>query len=331
MQLTDKENNSIRNMLSCLFNHPAVKEKADNAEIIHLLIGWDVNHKNIVKNIIKVSDTLPLLDICSVSLNETPSGILTEQIEKCDVFIFFYLSSTLKPFSSAGPEFLPPIKKIMQKYWNKSILFKDYSNHFYDSFSEDISAIKNRNKLLIANAVISKQVIFKQKNDYSLVATMSENQSWTSIDGTGNYDLTPGEIATKFHNLEGDIIFSGTFLSTVPFAIKYGVVKDFFKMTVKNSKIIDFECHDHNFSQDFDKYLSANPSNSVIEEFGIGTNCGVKRLYGLNAGFEERHPGLHLGLGGGAIGSHHLDLIVQGGTLSFDENIQIQNNRFYPQ
>ncbi|MDX7988600.1 leucyl aminopeptidase [Xenorhabdus sp. 12] len=328
MQLNDEENKSIMNMLFCLFNHPAVKEKANNAEIIHLLIGWDESHKEIVKNIIKISETLPLLDIRSLPLNESPSGVLIEEIEKCDAFMFFYLSSTLKPFSSAGPKFLAPIKKIMQKHWSKSILFKDYSNHFYESFSEDIDIIKNRNKLLIAHAVISKQVIFKQKNDYSLVATMNENQSWTSIDGSGNYDLTPGEIATKFHKLEGDIIFSGTFLSTIPFAIKYGIVKDFFKMTIKDSKVIDFKCHDVNFSQDFDKYLSANPSNSVIEEFGIGTNCGVKRLYGLNAGFEERHPGLHLGLGGGAIGSHHLDLIVQGGTLSFDENIFVRNNRF---
>ncbi|MBC8950201.1 leucyl aminopeptidase [Xenorhabdus sp. TS4] len=289
MLIIDEKNKSIRNMFSNLFHHPSVNKKKENGEIINLLIGWDERHKNIIENISSATTEFPLLKIYLLPLDSTPSSILIEQIEKCDVFMFFYLSSTLKPFTSSGPQFLSPIRQVMQENWRKSIIFKDYGEHFYEAFSEQIEIISNR------------------------------NQSWTSIDGKDSYDITPGEIATKLHNLEGCITFSGTFLSTIPFAIKYGVVKDFFRIKVKNSQIIDFTCRDPIFSQDFDKYLSANPSNSVIEEFGIGTNYGVKRLYGLNAGFEERHPGLHLGLGGGAMGSHHLDLIFQGGNLFFDK------------
>ncbi|PHM69263.1 leucyl aminopeptidase [Xenorhabdus kozodoii] len=315
----DEKNKSIRNMFSSLFHHPSVKKKKENGETINLLIGYDERHKNIIENISNNTKEFPFLKTDLLSLDSTPAPILVEQIENCDAFMFFYLSSTLKPFTPSGPKFLSPIRQVMQENWRKSIIFKDYGDHFYEAFSEKIEVISNRNQSLINLAMASNQIIFEQEQDCILTATISKNQSWTSIDGKDSYDITPGEIATKLHNIEGCIIFSGTFLSTIPFAIKYGVVHDFFKIKVKNSQIIDFTCHDPIFSQDFAKYLSANPSNSVIEEFGIGTNCGVKKLYGLNAGFEERHPGLHLGLGGGAMGSHHLDLIFQGGRLFFDK------------
>ncbi|MDC9594197.1 leucyl aminopeptidase [Xenorhabdus sp. IM139775] len=324
----DEKNESISNMFSNLLHHPSIKEKRENGEVINLLIGWDKQHRDIIENISSATTKFSFLETCLLPLDSTSSTILIEHIEKCDIFMFLYLSSTLKPFTSSGPNFLSPIRQVMQKNWRKSIILKDYGEHFYEAFSEQIKTISNRNQLLINLAIASKHVIFEQENDCILTATINENQSWTSIDGRDNYDITPGEIATKLYDLEGCVTFSGAFLSVIPFAIKYGVVQDFFKIKIKNSQIIDFTCHDPTFSQDFDKYLSSNPSNSVIEEFGIGTNCGVKRLYGLNAGFEERHPGLHLGLGGGAMGSHHLDLIFQGGSLSFDKTKFFHNELF---
>ncbi|MDR8100034.1 leucyl aminopeptidase, partial [Burkholderia cenocepacia] len=75
------------------------------------------------------------------------------------------------------------------------------------------------------------------------------------------------------------------------------------------------------FRRDFTTYLDRHANHRRIEDFGIGTNLGIRGLYGRNAGFEERHPGLHLGLGGGENGSHHLDLIFARGTLSLDERI----------
>ncbi|PHM36598.1 leucyl aminopeptidase [Xenorhabdus innexi] len=323
----NKRRKNIENMLNCLLHHPAIKEKS-HKNVINILIGWDKEHKDLVENIINVSSEFPFLNISSLSLDITPSDKLIKEIELCDLYVFFYLSSTVKPFKSSGPEFLSAIRKVMRENWRKSVLFKDYGMHFYEAFSEELDLIKSRNNTLIHLANNSQKVTYQQSDKLALTATLGKNQSWTSIDGIGNYDLTPGEIATKLHKLEGSISFSGAFLSTIPFAIKYGVVRDFFNLKIKNSKIVDFSCHSAEFSKDFDKYLSTNPSNSTIEEFGIGTNCGVKGLYGLNAGFEERHPGLHLGLGGGELGSHHLDLIFQGGKLFFDNTVVVDNNKF---
>ena len=67
-------------------------------------------------------------------------------------------------------------------------------------------------------------------------------------------------------------------------------------------------------------YLDKCAGNRIVEEFGIGTNLNV-RLHGRNASFEERHPGLHLGLGGGERGSHHLDLVFSSGTILFDDTV----------
>ncbi|MCC8368323.1 leucyl aminopeptidase [Xenorhabdus sp. PB61.4] len=328
MLFLNKKRKNIKNMLTCLLHHPAIKEKKHKENKINILVGWDKEHKNIAEDVIIVSSEFPTLNISSLSLELTSSDTLVKEIECCDLYVFFYLSSTLKPFKSLGPDFLSAIRKVMRENWRKSVLFKDYGEHFYEAFSEELNLIKDRNNFLISLANSSKKVIYQQDDEHMLTATFSENQSWTSIDGIGNYDLTPGEIATKLHNLEGSISFSGAFLSTIPFAIKYGVVSNFFNLTIKNSKIIDFTCQFAEFSKDFDKYLSTNSSNSTIEEFGIGTNCGVEKLYGLNAGFEERHPGLHLGLGGGEVGSHHLDLIFQGGKLFFGNTIVLDNNKF---
>ena len=89
-------------------------------------------------------------------------------------------------------------------------------------------------------------------------------------------------------------------------------------LRIENSSICQVASTVAGLEADFNQYLNASPSNRRIEELGIGTNEGVKGLYARNTGFEERHCGLHLGLGGGAAGSHHLDLIFNEGTLVLD-------------
>jgi len=91
------------------------------------------------------------------------------------------------------------------------------------------------------------------------------------------------------------------------------------ELWIENSTVCSVASEVPGLADDFNKYLNANPSNRRVEELGIGTNEGVKDLYARNAGFEERHCGLHLGLGGGQKGSHHLDLIFASGVLALDD------------
>jgi aminopeptidase len=213
----------------------------------------------------------------------------------------------------------------MTKHWKKSILFKDYGEYFTEAFAEHPDSIERRNNRLIKILSNAKKITFEDALGNRLQGDIEKNHKWTSVSGKGNIDIMPGEIASHVKNLNGDIVFSGTFLSTIPFATKYGVTSKLVTLKIQNSKLVNFESENEEFSRDFNYYLHNNEGNTVIEEYGIGTNVGISKLYGRNAGFEERHPGLHLGLGGGKKGSHHLDMIFSSGKIFADDTLIFDN------
>ena len=213
----------------------------------------------------------------------------------------------------------------MTQHWKKSVLFKDYGKHFTEAFAEHPDNIEKRNNRLIKILGNAEEITFEDTWGNRLQGSLDKNQTWTSVSGKGNIDIVPGEIASHVKNLNGEIVFCGTFLSTIPFATKYGVSQKLATLKIQDSRLIQFTSKNASFSQDFRLYLNNNEGNTVIEEYGIGTNNGVRKLYGRNAGFEERHPGLHLGLGGGKKGSHHLDLIFSAGKIFADEQLIFDN------
>lgn len=223
------------------------------------------------------------------------------------------------------PDFITPLKPTMTQHWKKSVLFKDYGEHFTEAFAEHPDDIEKRNNRLIAILSQTKKIIFEDAWGNRLQGGLDKNHRWTSVSGKGNIDIVPGEIASHVKNLHGEIIFCGTFLSTIPFATKYGVSQKLATVKIQDSRLIHFSSENENFSQDFLLYLNNNEGNRIVEEYGIGTNSGVRKLYGRNAGFEERHTGLHLGLGGGRKGSHHLDMIFSAGKIFADDQLIFDN------
>jgi len=208
---------------------------------------------------------------------------------------------------------------VMAENWKKSLLFKDYGDYFYDTFSVTPQRIAGLNSHLIQRLSQATTLSFKDEHGSWFDAPLNSIKKWTDINGVGNFDLAPGEIATHSEAINGQVKFMGTFLGTIPFARKYGVLESPLELWIEHSTIRKIATEVPGLEHDFNKYLEANPSNRRIEELGIGTNEGVKALYARNAGFEERHCGLHLGLGGGAKGSHHLDLIFSSGVLALDD------------
>lgn len=314
-------NGSIQNLYHCLAFHPAIARLVSARLPISILIGTDSAHKRIGDNITQGCPPWLGARVSHVSLEHTARESLRSGIVACDLYIFLYASSTLELISPSGPPFLAGLKETMIEYWRKSVLFKDYGEHLYEAFAEPIEQISQRNKALIAAAANADFISYTDAHGGKLVGMLAPAQSWTSVDGHGNEDVVPGEIATRMSNLKGHVRFSGTFLSTVPFARKYGVVEEWMTLFVDEGKLVGFDCDNDTFSRDFNAFLNAHPGNRIVEEFGIGTNTGIRCLYGLNAGFEERHPGLHLGLGGGQQGSHHLDLIFNVGQICFDRRV----------
>ncbi|WP_334042784.1 leucyl aminopeptidase [Burkholderia ambifaria] len=307
------------NLHRALGFHPALRDKLARGETGQLLVGYDTRNRDTA---LRAFSALPdSLDATTLCLESTPPAEITAALTHADLFVLLYDSSCLPTPSPSGPPFLAAIRPAIVEHWSKSVLFKDYGPHLDEAFSESLDDIAARNGRLIDAAARASEIRFIDEAGNTLTGSLAPDQKWTSVDGMGNLDVVPGEIATHVTDLRGSIVFSGTFLGTVPFAIKYRVAERLATLHVEDSLIVDFDSDDAGFRRDFASYLDRHDNHRRIEEFGIGTNLGIRGLYGRNAGFEERHPGLHLGLGGGANGSHHLDLIFARGTLAFDGQV----------
>lgn len=307
------------NLHRALGFHPALRDKLARGESGKLLVGHDTRNRDIA---LRAFSALPdSLDATTLCLESTPPAEIAAALDRADLFVLLYDSSCLPTPSPSGPPFLAAIRPAIVEHWSKSVLFKDYGTHLDEAFAESLDDIAARNGRLIDAAARASQIRFIDEAGNTLTGSLAPDQKWTSVDGMGNLDVVPGEIATHVTDLNGSIVFSGTFLGTVPFAIKYKVAERLATLHVENSMIVGFDTDDEGFRRDFSTYLDRHANHRRIEEFGIGTNLGIRGLYGRNAGFEERHPGLHLGLGGGENGSHHLDLIFARGALALDDRI----------
>jgi hypothetical protein len=311
-----EQNSAIEHFLYYLQHHPAIEGMSSPK----VLLAHTEDYAAIVGNIVE-SPSAQAFRFSTTALDTSPIDELAQAITQSDLFVLFYNASTLPNPSAEGPAFIRSLQTVMSDQWKKSLLFKDYGSYFYDTFSVKPERIAQLNAALIDNMNRGETLSFSDERGSYFEAPLRELKKWTNINGVGNYDLAPGEIATHSDSINGHVKFVGTFLSTIPFARKYGVIESPLELWIENSTITRVATDVPGLENDFNKYLDANPSNRRVEELGIGTNEGVTRLYARNAGFEERHCGLHLGLGGGAKGSHHLDLIFNSGTLAVDKRV----------
>jgi len=309
---------SVRNFFSCVTGHPSLAEK--NAIIKNLLICSDSGQEKVAKAIIEHCPQKEAFSFSYHNLEDTVPQIINEKMDACDMFIFIYDSSMAKIISPHGPDFIPPLKQKMAEHWKKSVLLREYGHLFEEAFSEDVESISSRNNDIITLASSCRSVTFRDNLGGVLHGTLSTDQKWKSLDGRNHFDLMPGEVATRISDLSGSVTFGGTFLSTVPFAIKYGVIDPVLHVDIEQSRVVAVRSQNRQLEDDFNLYLDRCAGNRIVEEFGIGTNLNVN-LHGRNASFEERHAGLHLGLGGGERASHHLDLVFSSGVISFDDRI----------
>ncbi|WP_158134232.1 leucyl aminopeptidase [Vibrio navarrensis] len=309
---------SVENFFSCVREHPSLLEKRGKSAMI--LLGADNRQEKVARDILRYCPTAQNLSLQYVNLQKQDAQQIKQAMDACDLFIFMYDSSLCADISPHGPEFIRPLKNKMTEHWKKSVLLREYGEYFAEAFSNHIDEITLRNHSIIYAAQQARRVTFLDGLGGGVTGTLAERQAWQSLDGRNHYDLMPGEVATRIVDLNGSLTFAGTFLSTVPFAIKYGVIEPILHLDIVQSRIVSAYSDNKSLQADFNLYLDQCAGNRIVEEFGIGTNVGVN-LHGLNASFEERHAGLHLGLGGGERASHHLDLIFSSGEILFDDRL----------
>lgn len=308
--------NYINNFYLSLKSHPAFRE--DGA----MFIAYTASYAKLVEDLSAyVTNQSPNLVIKCLGLENNNSADILAQIDDCTNFILFYDSDYTQPL--ATPTFIKPLLTTIKSLWRKSCVFKNFGKYFGDAFKINPYEQNKINENVIAYSKSASSLTFTDNYGSNLQVDIA-GVKWTSISGLGNSDLIPGEIAT-IGSVNGTVNFTGAFLSTIPLAYLYGVITEPMTLHIKDSQVAKVETGNIKLYNHFKQYLDFNPSNSRVEEVGIGTNPYAK-IYGINAGFEERHVGLHLGLGGGLANSDHLDLIFSGGTLAFDGNVFIKGS-----
>ena len=308
-------NKFLDNFYKCIQNHPQFHETGK------LFIGYTEKYKYITQMIYdRFAEINPSLQQNYLKLETNDTFLTRSLIDQSNLFILFYDSDYSQPLGR--PVIIQQLFHELKKHWKKSCIIKNYGKHFNEAFGICPLQQQRINNTLLTMAAKAEHLYYRDKLGSDLEINI-QNAKWTSVCGCGNLDLVPGEIAT-LGVVNGVVKFTGAFLSVIPFAPKYGILHEPLTLEIKNNVIVNFEFKGLSLMTDFKKYIQYNSSNSTIEEVGIGSNPYVK-LHGINAGFEERHVGLHLGLGGAKAGSDHLDLIFKDGCLSFDNDKFIEN------
>ncbi len=306
---------ALQNFYKCITNHPQYNSDCT------LFIGYSARYFNLANDICKDFPIFnPQLHLKCMELDVNNLEQIKNSLTSSNLFILFYDSDYKQPLGRSV--IVQQIISELKQFWQKSCVLKDYGSYFNEAFGVCPSELQNLNNQLMSIANESNFLRYSDDLGSNLEVDVA-NARWTSVCGCGNLDLVPGEIAT-FGKVNGIVKFTGSFLSIIPLAPKYGLIKEPLTLTIKDNIIVDVAGDDIRLITDFKKYIQYNTSNATVEEVGIGTNYAVK-LRGINAGFEERHVGLHLGLGGGKSGSDHLDLIFQSGSLFFNETLIIKN------
>lgn len=213
------------------------------------------------------------------------------------------------------------------KHWKRTLKITGIGDHFSEVYRQTPTELSNYTNEMKNICDAAKLITYNDDNGSHIEANFTKK--FTVIDGINSVDLVPGEIASYPDKISGYVVFHGTFLSLIPFSLKYGVVgPGELIFSIKNNKIIEITGSNDKLIADLNMHFNKHPDNAAVDEFGIGTNKGVSKLYGTNSVFEERHHGLHLGLGGREKGSMHLDLLFLKGTLKADEKVFIKKTKY---
>ncbi|CAO3439660.1 hypothetical protein [Azospirillum argentinense] len=136
--------------------------------------------------------------------------------------------------------------------------------------------------------------------------------------------LPPGEVATYSNHIDGEIVFTGAINANFQVMRDPRLADRPVHLTVKTGRVTAVECADPLVEAVILRILSLE-NGDRIGEVGFGTNEGIVRYVPFLSHINERHPGLHLGLGADNQGDLpgprcplHLDFIGTDGAILFD-------------
>lgn len=222
----------------------------------------------------------------------------------------------------------------------RAYTLSDISADFVRVFQSDPWDIADANSQLIRVLQSGHELVVRDDRGTNLRIRFDPRYEWVNQDGftEADYALTMnlpmGEVATYTPDVEGDIVFTGGLLGTIPIGRKYGPIRDPITMSIRGGRVTALDTDqpglraDLLFCLDFDYYTRQ------VNEIGFGTNPAITGpVRGYNYKHEESRLGFHLGFGASLaqqnverLTPHHLDLLFDecemylDGELLFDGN-----------
>ena len=205
--------------------------------------------------------------------------------------------------------------------------FLNISEFIRDIYLERLSSHQCRHRSLI-QAFDSAEIISLMAFDTEVVIPTDTLSSWEKTLGLHG-SFFPSEITSFSPDINGQFNFQGLILGVLPFTEKYGLITKTVELKIVKSNVIDIKTSDAALAQDLDSYFSRSSDNCTINEIGIGTNIGLRRLRPVNAFAQERYPGFHLGFGGSENRSIHMDFIFSDSQIKTDKGMVFSAGEFF--
>jgi len=193
---------------------------------------------------------------------------------------------------------------------------------------EEISGV---NAGLLDRLMGRRDITVTTPHGTELHATLDSDRSvWISSRGmathVGDVIILPaGEVATLPLTMSGVFVVDGAFSVNAHVQRDTRLHESPVRLTIEDNKVVDMQCADNDLATLLGRLMSL-PHGREVGELGFGTNIGTRGFVAINSFINERHPGVHVGLGqhnqGGFLDPLdtplHMDFIAPGARIYID-------------
>ena len=268
-----------------------------------------------------IAELYPQILVKLFDSSSQSSETVISVLKKASLSLFMYDKYTGDEIHINYADAMKPYGVHIENNLGRCCFMIDALQDFNEIYSIAPSRTYALNSDLVALATNTQKIVVTDHLGSEFYVELESDNKWLNLNGRTHQDILPSEVFSYRQKISGTWYFTGAILSKVPFSLKYGVIMKPIKFMFKDGFVTDYEAQDEHLQQDLDYYFKAHPNHKSVEEIGIGTNEGIKKLAASNAPHEERHPGIHIGIGGEQTGTSHIDLISNACHFHFDDRL----------
>ncbi|MEV8097753.1 hypothetical protein [Kitasatospora sp. NPDC085879] len=175
---------------------------------------------------------------------------------------------------------------------------EEFFRHSMSVSPQTLSAI---NGALLKRMMPSRSLHISSSSGTSLdVEIDSTRYRWLSNRGARRDGafmiLPPGEVSTFPANINGRLVADGAFNVTAFTAADARLGQHPVTLEIEEGRVVDFSCASPEIEGLIRRCMTYQNCDRV-GELGFGTNVGTQGFIAMNSHINERHPGVHIGLG----------------------------------